>query len=227
MDTYTIAIAVGVTILVVAIIYYSLTSKAVASTTYPITTVISDGRTPFSSKLYLPPSDDQDPGMSFSYACWVKIDDFSYKYGEPKVIFSKGPTDLSSMCPALFLDSNSNSLIVKLDTFGGTEVIPIGNIPAKKWIHVAIAVSQSAVDIYVNGTLYMHHTLVNVPRQNDDVAHVGLNGGFNGQIASLQHFRYLLNASSINELMQSTPQADTSVSGSLPPYSGISFWTSH
>jgi hypothetical protein len=197
------------------------------SSVITITDKIKDGKTQYDSNITIPRSFNQDPGAAFSYACWVKVNTFNYRYGEAKAIFNKGPADLSSMCPALFLDSTSNSLIVKLDTFGSTEVIPIGNIPAQKWIHVAIAVSQDAMDIYINGTLYLHHTLVNLPKQNSDTVHTGIAGGFDGQLASLRYYPYLLEPSSIASIMASTPQADPATSGTLPPYFGTSFWVNH
>jgi len=228
MSILTTIISVLVAVIVIGFIYYYLKRADVTGNNYVIVNNTSDGRTQFDSNMILPPSNDETPGMAFSYACWVKINDFGYRYGSPKVIFTKGPTDLTSMCPALFLDANTNSFIVKMDTFGGTEVIPVNNIPAKKWIHVAIAVSQASIDIYVDGTLYLHHTLVNVPRQNQEVVHTGIDGGFDGQIAGLQYFQSLLGPSDVANLMQTVPQPKMEdVNGPVPPYFDMSFWTGH
>jgi hypothetical protein len=132
------------------------------------------------------------------------------------------------MCPALLIDPNTNSFLVKLDTFGGTEIVPIGNIPAKKWIHVAISVGQHAMDIYVNGKLYLHHTLVNLPKQNDGTLHSGVGGGFEGQISSLQYFPYLLTPDQVSTLVSQAPApAPKTQTDPIPPYFDASFWTSH
>lgn len=228
MDVVTTIISIIVAVIVIGFIYYYFKRAAVTGNNYVIVDNTSDGKTQFDSKMLLPLSNNEDPGMAFSYACWVRINDFGYKYGAPKVVFTKGPTDLTSMCPALLLDANTNSFIVKMDTFGGTEVIPVNNIPAKKWIHVAIAVSQSAMDIYINGTLYLHHTLVNIPRQNRETVHTAVNGGFDGQIAGLQYFRTLLGPSEVSNLMQNTPQpSQQDINGPVPPYFDMSFWTGH
>ena len=197
------------------------------STVVSITSTVKDGKTQFDSSADLPRSFNQDPGAAFSYACWVKLNSFTYRYGEPKCIFNKGPADLTSMCPALFVDETTNALIVKLDTFGGTEVVPVSNIPAQKWVHVGIAVAQDSMDIYINGTLYLHHSLVHLPKQNSDTVHTGIAGGFDGQLAALQYYPYLLDPASVKSIMASTPQADPNSVGTLPPYFDTSFWVNH
>ena len=145
-----------VSIVVVAIVWYI--AKNMPMNSVNIQKHIEDGRRTFNSRVALPQSFNQKEGMTLSYTCWVRIDDFAYRYGEQRVIFTKGPTDLSSSCPALLIDGNTNSMLVKVDTFGATEIIPISNIPAKKWMHVGIVIDQDSVDVYINGIIHTHHT---------------------------------------------------------------------
>ena len=190
-----------------------------------IQSTILDGKSTFDSNVALPVSLNQDQGITFSYSCWVRIDNFAYRPGVQKVIFTKGPTDLSSSCPSLLIDGNSNTLLVKLDTYGATEIVPISNIPAKKWIHVAIVVEQKSVDIYINGILHTHHSIVQLPRQNSGTVHTGVNGGFEGKLSNLIYYNYFLNPSDIPDLMKNPPQADPSDSTApMPPYFDISWW---
>jgi hypothetical protein len=226
MDLVT-SIVVAVVVIVVAFFYFKSQSN---SPNITIQSSITDGKKQVNSNVALPNSVNQKEGMAFSYACWMKVDDFSYRYGKQKVVFTKGPEDLSSMCPALFVDANTNSLIVKLDTFGGVETIPIGNIPAKKWLHVVLAVDQDAIDIYINGKLYEHHTLMNIPKQNSDTVRTSVDGGFDGSIASLEYFNYLLKPADVASLAAQPPVPDMTVKdgvGTLPPYFDISWWTRH
>lgn len=222
MDVVISAI-VALAVLGLAFWYFSQTNFSSYTT---IHSTIEDGKKTFRSKKDLPRSLDQKEGMAFSYTCWVKIDDFAYRYGQPKVIFTKGSEDLKTMCPALLVDANTNSLLVKLDTFGGTETIPISNIPAQKWIHVAIAVDQDSVDVYINGNLYIHHSITNVPKQNNSTVSTGIAGGFDGKIADLQYYSYLLTTDGVKSAMASTPQPDPKdIGGPLPPYFDMSWWT--
>lgn len=219
-----------VAVAIVVAVYFILKKKdeTVSTGTVNVVDTITDGKSQFDSNLDLPKSLNDPDGIEFSYTCWVKIDNFAYRYGKPKVIFTKGPSDLSSMCPALFVDSTTNSLLVKLDTFGATEVVPISNIPAKKWLHLAICVNQKGMDIYVNGQLYQHHTLSNIPKQNPGTVHTGIDGGFEGKIASINYYPSFLSPADVKASMSNAPQADPKdIGGPLPPYFDQSWWTSH
>lgn len=228
MDTQTIGISVIVAVLVVAGVYWYLSSTAGTPTS--ITTIqgsIEDGRKSAQSKQILPRSLDQKEGIAFSYTCWVKIDDFAYRYGQQKVVFVKGTPDLKTSCPALLVDANTNTLLVKIDTYGATETIPISNIPAKKWVHVGIVADQDSVDVYINGTLYIHHTLIQIPKQNNLPVHTGVGGGFDGKIADLKYYSYFMTADEIRQAMSASPVPDPSETAVItPPYFDISWWTS-
>ena len=186
-----------------------------------IQSTILDGKSSVDSNISLPESLNQDKGITFAYSCWVSIDNFAYRPGAQKVIFTKGPADLSSSCPSLLIDGNSNTLLVKLDTYGSTEVVPISNIPAKKWLHV-IVVEQKAVDVYINGVLHTHHSIIQMPRQNSGTVHTGVNGGFEGKLANLIYYNYYLAPSDIPALMKNPPQADGPAP--MPPYFDVSWW---
>jgi hypothetical protein len=219
-----IFVSIAVALLVVGGAYWYFSSRGVFSTATVIQASTEDGRKSYTSKKAIPRSTDQKEGLTFSYTCWVRIDDFAYRYGQPKVVFTKGSEDLKTMCPALLVDGNTNSLLVKVDTFGGTETIPIGNIPAKKWIHVAIAVDQDSIEVYINGNLYIHHSITQVPKQNNSTVSTGIAGGFDGKVSNLQYYEYLLTPENVRSSMANPPagEKDNEV---LPPYFDASWWT--
>jgi len=222
MDSIAISILVAIIVVLAAFYYFSRNPQS-ATTSTVIKASSIDGKQTFDSMVELPPSVNEKEGLTFAYTCWLKINDFAYRYGEQKVVFVKGPSNLSSMCPALLIDANTNSLIVKIDTFGATEVIPISNIPAKKWLHFALVVEQNSVDVYINGTLHTHHTLVQLPRQNGETVHTGVAGGFEGAISSLTYYNNFLSGAQIQSIMKSGPlPGEIEV---LPPYFDISWWT--
>lgn len=225
MDTAVTSFIVAIIVIGIVYLYLSQTAS-IPTSSVTIQSSITDGKTSFQSNTALPRSLNQKEGVTFSYTCWVRIDDFAYKYGTPKVVFTKGSTDLSTMCPAVFIDGTSNSLIVKLDTYGGTEVIPISNIPAKKWLHFALAIDQDSVDIYVNGILHTHHSISHLPKQNNESVHIGVNGGFEGKIADLQYYSYFINPQQVKSSMANPPKSDPSdVNAPVPPYFDITWWT--
>lgn len=232
MDTRSLLIGAVVSSIIVYAVYLYFKESGSVTTQSQIVKNSVDGRKEINTSVLLPESLNQEKGLTFSYTCWLRFDDFSYRYGEEKVIFIKGSPDLSSVCPGVFLDANSNTLITKLDTFGSQEVIPIPNIPAKKWIHYGLVVDQDSVDIYINGTLAIHQSLSQLPRQNSGTVHVGIGGGFDGKIADLQYYSYFLTAQQVQSVMGSapdppSPSLEDSVDAPTPPYFDISWWIGH
>ena len=133
-------------------------SWAISGSTDPsavkIQTATQRGNVPFSSSATLPKSFNEAEGATFSFEGWFEINDYTtIGYGSKRLIFSRGD------CPSLYIDSTSNSIIVNVATYGAMESILIGNIPAQKWIHFAIVITQYTVDLYINGILRQHHTL--------------------------------------------------------------------
>jgi hypothetical protein len=225
MDITSIIIGIVVAAGVVYFAYTYFKTGSVGGGPQDIVTSSVDGRKEFKSNESLPQSFNQQQGMTFSYTAWIRVDDYSYRYGQPKVIFTKGPEDLSSMCPAVMLDANTNTLLVKIDTFGTQEVIPISNLPAKKWFHFGLVVDQDSVDVYINGTLYTHQTLAQLPRQNPSSVIVGPAGGFDGRIANLKYYSYYLGPADISALIGTPPTPSPEDKKDItPPYQDITWW---
>lgn len=229
MDTGSILLGLVVSVAIVVGAYYYFKQGGGVSNQSQILSSAVDGRKEINTSVLLPESLNQDKGLTFSYTCWLRFDDFAYRYGKEKVIFVKGDPSLSTICPGLFLDANTNSLLTKLDTFGSREIISVQNIPAKKWIHYALVVDQDSVDIYINGTLKTHQSLSQLPRQNAGTVHVGVGGGFDGKIADLQYYNYFLTAQQVQSIMGTAPDppapaAEDSDSAPTPPYFDISWW---
>ena len=166
--------------------------------------------------LALPLSYNQPEGMTFTYTGWVLVKDFTTGFGRKRRIFSKGD------CPGLYLDSTSNSLMVAVKTYGSTETILIPNIPAMKWMHVAIVVNQHAVDVYINGTLRQHHTLGQLPDQSETAVVIGK--GWDGVIGRLSYRPRSLSNAEVRTLSQEAPPSDLIAKTSGPQYFDISWY---
>lgn len=216
--------AVVVVVVMVAAYYILKSTEATPSSTIQIVGEAEDAQKELTYSKHIPRSVDQPEGMTFSYAGWVRIDDFTYRYGAQKIIFVKGSSDMSSACPAFLIDANSNTFLLKIDTHGTQETVSIDNIPAKKWIHFAIAVDQDSVDVYINGVLKTHHTLSQLPRQNSGQLYVTPDGGFKGKVANLQYFTRLLSPSEASSLASVRPD-DPESKQVYPPYFAGSWWT--
>ena len=149
------------------------------------------------NRLALPLSMNEPEGIAYTYSMWVLIKDFTTGYGTRRTILNKGD------CPGVYLDSTSNSILVAIKTYGAKETILISNIPALKWIHLAIVVNQQSVDVYVNGTLRQHHTLGQLPDQNEDPVVIG--GGWNGVVGNVTYTPRTLSYNEIHALASAEP----------------------
>lgn len=165
---------------------------------------------------------NQKEGATFTYTGWILVKDFTYNYGNKRLIFSKGD------CPGLYIDTTSNSLMVAITTFSdATETILISNMPAGKWIHFAIVVDQDSVDIYINGIIRQHHTLLQLPKQNDDPVTMGATTatGWEGVLANLQYTPRSLSAGEVAAMTLNVPTDDLTVKPSGPQYFDMSWYT--
>lgn len=164
----------------------------------------------------LPMSFNQPEGLTYSYTAWVLVKDFGKGYGQRRRIFSNDDS------PGLYIDSTSNSLVVAVKTFSTTETILIPNVPAMKWIHVAIVVDQQAVDIYINGTLRQHHTLSQLPKQVTPAVTTG--PGWDGVLAKLVYYPRTLKHTEIKAMSQEPVPDSLQRVPAAPQYFDISWY---
>jgi hypothetical protein len=223
MEDYIVSILV--TLFITGIVYGFLKYyNSYSSQNNSIISTIQDGKKEVIYSGDIPLSKDQADGLGFSYIGWVYINDYTYRYGEKKIVFVKGTPDLSIACPSLVLDSQTNTFLIYIDTFGTQEIIPISNLTAQKWIHFAIVVNQTSANIYINGTLHTHHTMNQLPKQNHAKLIINPNGGFDGKIGYLQYLPQILNPSDISNLFMNPPVETQNGIGILPPYQDTKWW---
>ena len=166
--------------------------------------------------IVLPQSYNQPQGLTYSYASWILVKDFTTGYGKRRRIFSKDDA------PGVFLDSTSNALLVNIQTFGALESILVPNIPAQKWIHFALVVDQHAVDVYINGMLREHKTLSQLPKQND--APIKMAGGWSGVLARVSYWARSLSAEEVKRLSQASLPDDMDRQPAGPQYFDITWY---
>ncbi len=181
-------------------------------------------------------SKDQYKGLEFTWSVWVWVNEpplsnsHSGLVNQYHHIFSKGSDQTGSdgvmtpnNAPGLYLSPNYRELVFIMSTFDNPrEEIIIGDIPLKKWVNVIIRGEQQTLDIFINGTLTRSHNLKSVPRQNYDNVYVSLNGGFSGEVSTLQYFAYALGTNKIQSIVDNGPNLKMlnkdSLSDSKPYY---------
>jgi len=162
-----------------------------------------------------------DDGIEFTWSVWIFIDNLQTNAGIYKHIFSKGNSVLNenglifpNNAPGLYIAPNTNALVVMMNTFNViNEEIVIPDLPLNKWVNVIIRCQNTTLDVYVNGTIARSINLVGVPKQNYGDVHVGMNGGFAGNISNLWYYNYALGTSEIQTITENGP--NTKMIGSI------------
>lgn len=191
-------------------------------------------------------SRNERDGIEFTWSVWLLIDDIHYLEGQYRHIFHKGNNnfqmsdseDLSKKglnypnnAPGLYIDKNTNDLIVIMNTFSNiTEEIKVKNIPLNKWFNVMIRCEGNFVDIYVNGLVVLRHKLADVPKQNYGNVYVNQNGGFSGMISDLKYFSHAVHISDVNKIMRNGPNLtadNNAMMKSFPPYLSFRWFLSN
>ena len=221
MDTFTIVAIIVSVILIGWILWRVFAYKQTTDAIDLLAGSISGKESKIVQGDKLSRSFNQKEGATFTYTGWILVKDFTYNYGQKRLIFTKGD------CPGLYLDTTSNSLLVVVKTYADTpETILISNITANKWIHFAIVVDQDSLDIYINGVVRQHHTLLQLPKQNDDQVTIGSNSaaGWDGVLSNLQYIPRSLSASEVAALIENVPKDDLTVPPSGPQYFDLSWY---
>jgi hypothetical protein len=159
------------------------------------------------------------PSSNFAYSIWFFVNDWNYRYGEPKVIFGRMGTSSKAgseqvegvsgndPCPAVVLGGMENNIGISLACYpgidqepttpGGNTVIKtcyVNNVPIQKWVNLILSVNGRTMDIYIDGKLVRTCLLPGVAsiNQESDV-YVTPAGGFDGWTAKFNYYPSPLN----------------------------------
>jgi hypothetical protein len=170
-------------------------------------------------------SNNEDKGIEFTWSSWLKLDGLPnmsnniyhiYNKGsEPKVHVSTdernddtNPNYALKNCPGLYVtdvSANRLQLNIKIDTIGSSEsIIPIVDLPIKRWFHLAIRLQNKIIDVYVNGTITTRVPFTSIPEQNYGDVFIGYHS-YNGGISNLRYFDSALSVFQISNIVMSGP----------------------
>lgn len=153
------------------------------------------------------------PSSNFAYSCWFYVNDWTYKYGTPKVLFGRmgGKTgsdgvsvdgiDGVNPCPAVVFDSTNNNLNVYLTCTGGPVDSPnilhtcsVANVPIQRWVNVTVSVYGRSMDVYINGKLVKTCVMPGIANvANDSSVYLTPSGGFDGWTSRFAYYPNSLN----------------------------------
>jgi len=182
---------------------------------------IQDGQTTSTiSASTLATNGSNTPSSNFAYSVWFYVNDWNYRYGEPKVIFGRMGAKSSDQstgsvpgisgidpCPAVVLGAVENNISVSLGCYPGADQEPttpggktivhtcsIANVPIQKWVNLVISVYGRSMDLYIDGKLVRTCLLPGVASVNNNAnIYVTPAGGFDGWTSKLQYYPNSLN----------------------------------
>jgi len=153
------------------------------------------------------------PSNNFAYSIWFYVNDWNYRYGEPKVIFGRmgAPSTKTKSsipgvsgvdpCPAVVLGAVENNLSISLSCYPGASQKPtknsnttihtctVANVPIQKWVNLTISVYGRTLDVYIDGKLVRTCLLPGIANiNNNSDIYVTPSGGFNGWTSKLQYY---------------------------------------
>jgi hypothetical protein len=208
MGVLSIVVTIAIIVLIIILVKYWLSDPYTLQS-------IQSGETASTIKAKsLASTGSGSSSSNFAYSVWFFINDWNYRYGEPKVVFGRmGASSASGQgslqgisgidpCPAVVLDATQNTVSVSLgcypganqspSTAGGNTVVntfSIENIPIQKWVNLVISVYGRTMDLYIDGKLVRTCLLNGVASINNEAdIYVTPDGGFDGWTAKLQFF---------------------------------------
>jgi hypothetical protein len=186
-------------------------------------------------------SNNQRTGLEFTWSVWLYIADLkngsttattnaqgvtttstslptTYQH-----VFSKGDAAFGSNGiatvnngPGLYIAPGTNTLHIIMNTTGPNNssdaIVDISNVPIKKWVHVAIRMENTMMDVYINGVIAERLVLQYVPKQNYSDVLVCQNGGFNGNLSNLRYYDKALSVIQITNIVYWGPNTSASSS---------------
>ena len=173
-------------------------------------------------------SENEYGGLEFSYMFWMNIDDWAYKYGQWKHILHKGnESSWPLRAPGVWLHPKENAMRIYMNTFKNIgEKVDIPNLPLNKWFHVAIAVRQKFLDIYINGNIVKRHELEGLPKQNSGDLYLNAFRGFGGFLSNIRYFDYYISFAELDSALSSGPAETACIdSNEMPPYFTPNWWS--
>jgi len=148
----------------------------------------------------LPDNLEQANAANYAYSTWFYVDDWSYKYGEPKIILGRLDSDLNPS-PSIVLGAIENNLQIETTVYpndesstASTHTCNVANVPIQKWVNVIVSLYGRTLDVYIDGKLVRTCVLPGVAKiASKSPVYVTPLGGFSGYTANIHYYGDALN----------------------------------
>ena len=143
---------------------------------------------------------EQANAANYAYSTWFYVDDWSYRYGEPKIVLGRLDSDLNPS-PSIVLGAIENNLKIETTVYpnaesstASTHTCNVANVPIQKWVNAIVSLYGRTLDVYIDGKLVRTCVLPGVAKiASNSPVYVTPLGGFSGYTANIQYFGDALN----------------------------------
>lgn len=127
-------------------------------------------------------------GVQATYSLWFYINNWDYRYGEQKTLFTHGDFLTS------YFDKENSDLVISFKTKNGPKEqdLILTNINVQKWINLTITYNNRLVVIYKNGEIVASKKLLGIPDASFNTINITPKGGFSGLIWNFQYYNKAL-----------------------------------
>ena len=138
---------------------------------------------------------EQSNASNFAYSVWFYIDDWSYRYGEPKIVLGRLDADLKPS-PSIVLGAIENNVKIETtvyasaqSTSGSTHTCNVANVPIQRWVNLIVSLYGRTLDVYIDGKLVRTCVLPGVAKiANNAPVYVTPLGGFSGYTSNIHYY---------------------------------------
>ena len=131
---------------------------------------------------------------NYTYSIWFYIDNWNYRYGEPKIILGS-LDDNKNPSPSITLGSMQNDINISLTCYpqnNSTKHVihtcTLENVPLQTWTNLVVSLDGRSLDVYMNGKLVKTCILPGVAKISTNAKiHITPGGGFSGYTSHLEY----------------------------------------
>ena len=140
---------------------------------------------------------------NFCFSTWFYVQDWSYRFGQPKIVLKRGNDE--NPCPEIVLGESQNNIIISVACYGngstgnpdtGSTIVhkcELSNFPLQKWVNLIIGLNGQTLDVYIDGKLTRTCVLPGPAIKAEGDVYVTPGGGFNGYTANFQYWSQPVN----------------------------------
>lgn len=137
---------------------------------------------------------------NYTYSTWFYVNDWNYRFGEPKVLLGRLDDD-NNASPSIVFDAMENNITISVSCYPQSQSTGltsnksivhqcnVKNFPLQKWVNLIISLYGRTLDVYIDGKLVRTCVLPGVAKVStkSDIV-VTPNGGFSGWTSNFMYF---------------------------------------